>query len=173
MKNLKDYIIKENCNISSHFKVEYDQECYLNSMFEFFGDEFPKDFYSLIVLDNFKTNKTEIDYFSEFGTVISIDEGSTEKILQKISYSLNIIPSEIKEKNINFSNYDFIPLPQTQKFNSVKSIKDIKNVIIVFGGMDKSLFALKLAQKVENEMEYPGQIKVNIIRETRTIDYAK
>lgn len=113
-------------------------------------DEFPKDFYSLIVLDNFKTNKTEIDYFSEFGNVISIDEGSNEKILQKISYSLNIIPSAIKEKNINFSNYDYIPLPKNQKESSVKSIKDIKNVIIVFGGMDKSLFALKLAQKIEN-----------------------
>ncbi|MEE0877890.1 MAG: methyltransferase domain-containing protein [Treponemataceae bacterium] len=113
-------------------------------------DEFPKDFYSLIVLDNFKTNKTEINYFSEFGNVISIDEGSNEKILQKISYSLNIIPSAIKEKNINFSNYDYIPLPKNQKESSVKSIKDIKNVIIVFGGMDKSLFALKLAQKIEN-----------------------
>lgn len=113
-------------------------------------DEFPKNFYSLIVLDNFKTNKTEIDYFSEFGNVISIDEGSNEKILQKISYSLNIIPSAIKEKNINFSNYDYIPLPKNQKESSVKSIKDIKNVIIVFGGMDKSLFALKLAQKIEN-----------------------
>ena len=41
-------------------------------------------------------------------------------------------------------------MPKNQKESSVKSIKDIKNVIIVFGGMDKSLFALKLAQKIEN-----------------------
>ena len=33
--------------------------------------------------------------------------------------------------------------------------------------------AREVAQKVENEMEYPGQIKVNVIRETRAIDYAK
>ena len=33
--------------------------------------------------------------------------------------------------------------------------------------------ARDVAQKVENEMEYPGQIKVNVIRETRAIDYAK
>ena len=31
----------------------------------------------------------------------------------------------------------------------------------------------KIAEKVENEMEYPGQIKINMIREKRVIDYAK
>ena len=30
-----------------------------------------------------------------------------------------------------------------------------------------------IAQRIENEMEYPGQIKVNVIRESRVIDYAK
>ncbi len=134
-------------------------------------DEFPKDFYSLIVLDNFKTNKTEIDYFSQFAPVISIDDSSNEKILQKISYSLNIIPSEIKEKNINLSNYDYIPLPKTQKENSVKSIQDIKNVIIVFGGMDKSLFALKLAQKIENSLlsEKNSDFNITIITSNKLI----
>ena len=36
-----------------------------------------------------------------------------------------------------------------------------------------TLMAREVAQKVENEMDYPGQIKVNIIRETRVVDYAK
>ena len=31
----------------------------------------------------------------------------------------------------------------------------------------------ELYKKIENEMDYPGQIKVNVIRETRAIDYAK
>ena len=38
---------------------------------------------------------------------------------------------------------------------------------------DMVVLARDVAKKVEDEMEYPGQIKVNIIRETRTIDYAK
>jgi len=36
-----------------------------------------------------------------------------------------------------------------------------------------SLLAREVAQKIENELEYPGQIKVTVIRETRAVDYAK
>ena len=35
------------------------------------------------------------------------------------------------------------------------------------------IMAREVAKRVENEMEYPGQIKVNVIRESRVIDYAK
>ena len=35
------------------------------------------------------------------------------------------------------------------------------------------IMARDVAKKVESEMEYPGQIKVNVIRETRAIEYAK
>ena len=35
------------------------------------------------------------------------------------------------------------------------------------------ILAREVAEKVESEMEYPGQIKVNVIRETRAIEYAK
>ena len=35
------------------------------------------------------------------------------------------------------------------------------------------LLAKEITKKIENEMAYPGQIKVNIIRETRAIDYAR
>ena len=35
------------------------------------------------------------------------------------------------------------------------------------------IMARDIAKKVESEMEYPGQIKVNLVRETRVVDYAK
>ncbi len=35
------------------------------------------------------------------------------------------------------------------------------------------IMARDVAKKIESEMEYPGQIKVNVIRESRVIDYAK
>ena len=36
-----------------------------------------------------------------------------------------------------------------------------------------TILARDVAKKVENEMDYPGQIKVNVIRETRTVDFAR
>ena len=38
---------------------------------------------------------------------------------------------------------------------------------------DMVLMARDIAKKIEDEMEYPGQIKVNIIRESRATDFAK
>ena len=35
------------------------------------------------------------------------------------------------------------------------------------------LLARDIARKIESELEYPGQIKVNLIRETKAVDYAK
>ena len=38
---------------------------------------------------------------------------------------------------------------------------------------DTIIMAKDIAKRIEDELEYPGQIKVNVIRETRTVDYAK
>ncbi len=35
------------------------------------------------------------------------------------------------------------------------------------------ILARNICKKIENELDYPGQIKVNMIRESRTIEYAK
>ena len=36
-----------------------------------------------------------------------------------------------------------------------------------------TILARDIAKRIEDEMDYPGQIKVNVIRETRVADYAK
>ena len=35
------------------------------------------------------------------------------------------------------------------------------------------MLAREICNRIENEMTYPGQIKVTIIRETRSVEYAK
>ena len=35
------------------------------------------------------------------------------------------------------------------------------------------LLAREISKKIESELEYPGQIKINVIRETKAVDYAK
>ena len=36
-----------------------------------------------------------------------------------------------------------------------------------------TIMARDIAKRIEEEMDYPGQIKVNVVRETRAIEYAK
>ena len=38
---------------------------------------------------------------------------------------------------------------------------------------DSVLMAKDIAKRIEKELEYPGQIKVNVIRETRATEFAK
>ena len=47
----------------------------------------------------------------------------------------------------------------------------VKPEVVTDEGM--KLIAREIAKKIEGEMKYPGQIKVNLIRETRTVDFAK
>jgi ribonuclease Y len=38
---------------------------------------------------------------------------------------------------------------------------------------EANVLARNICQRIEKEMNYPGQIKVSVIRETRCVDYAK
>ncbi len=79
----------------------------------------------------------------------------------------------------------------------IKRLQNLEEIADSFEGVDKSfaiqagrevriivkpdkisddqmvLMSREIAKKIEDEMEYPGQIKVNMIRETRVIEYAK
>ena len=81
--------------------------------------------------------------------------------------------------------------------NYVKRLEKLEEIASGFGGVDKAyaiqagrevrvivkpdqvddakaLFLAKdIAKKIEAELEYPGQIKVNVIREFRSVEYAK
>jgi len=81
--------------------------------------------------------------------------------------------------------------------NYIKRLEKLEEIANSFNGVDKSfaiqagreirimvkhedvndeatvLMAREIVKRIENELEYPGQIKVNLIRETRAIEYAK
>ena len=81
--------------------------------------------------------------------------------------------------------------------NYVKRLESLEEIANSFAGVEKSfaiqagrevriivkpddiddagtaLIARDICKKIENDLDYPGQIKVNVIRETRSVDYAK
>ncbi len=49
-------------------------------------------------------------------------------------------------------------------------------VIVAPGALDDdgtTILAREIAREIEQELEYPGQIKVTVIRESRAVEYAK
>ena len=81
--------------------------------------------------------------------------------------------------------------------NYIKRLEKLEEIANSFEGVDKSfaiqsgrevrimvkpedvndagtlILAREICKRIEKEMEYPGQIKVNVIRETRAVDFAK
>jgi len=81
--------------------------------------------------------------------------------------------------------------------NYIKRLTELENIANSFAGVEKSYaisagreirifvqpekmddfkalqLAKEMAKKIENELKYPGEIKVNVIRETRAVEYAR
>lgn len=65
--------------------------------------------------------------------------------------------------------------PGVEKCYAIQSGREVRIMVKPDDVTDAGTLVLakEVAKKIEREMEYPGQIKVNIIRETRAIDFAK
>ncbi len=61
------------------------------------------------------------------------------------------------------------------KAYAIQAGREIR-VIVEHGVIDdlaSAILASDIASKIETEMQYPGQIKVTVIRETRATEFAK
>ena len=56
---------------------------------------------------------------------------------------------------------------------AIQAGRDVRVMVVPEQISDTVLLARDISKKIENEMEYPGQIKVSVIRESRVTDYAK
>ncbi len=65
--------------------------------------------------------------------------------------------------------------PGVQKTYAIQAGREIRVIVepIKVSDQESEILAAEISQKIELEMEYPGQIKVTVIRETRAIDYAR
>ena len=62
-----------------------------------------------------------------------------------------------------------------EKSYAVQAGREIRIMVIPeqVSDDDMVLMARNISRQIESELEYPGQIKVNVIRESRVTDYAK
>ena len=59
--------------------------------------------------------------------------------------------------------------PGARRENLESYIKRLEEI----GDDQLTLLARSITKKIEEELDYPGQIKVNVIRESRAVEYAK
>ena len=62
-----------------------------------------------------------------------------------------------------------------EKSFAIQAGREVRILVVpeVVSDSEMILLARDISKQVESELEYPGQIKVNVIRESRAIDYAK
>ncbi|WP_405726690.1 ribonuclease Y [Anaerotignum sp.] len=62
-----------------------------------------------------------------------------------------------------------------EKSFAIQAGRELRIMIVPEDVTDEGmvLLAREIAKKIEEELEYPGQIKVNLVRETRVVEYAK
>ena len=62
-----------------------------------------------------------------------------------------------------------------EKSFAIQAGREIRIMVVPeqISDADMILMARDISKQIESELEYPGQIKVNVIRESRVIDYAK
>jgi ribonuclease Y len=62
-----------------------------------------------------------------------------------------------------------------EKSFAIQAGRELRIVVVpdVINDTTITLLARDIAKRIEDEMEYPGQIKVSLIRETRAVEYAR
>ncbi|MCQ2523332.1 MAG: ribonuclease Y [Lachnospiraceae bacterium] len=74
---------------------------------------------------------------------------------------------QLEEISNNFKGVD--------KSFAIQAGREVRVMVVpeMITDADMIILARDIAKKIEEEMEYPGQVKVNVIRESRVTDYAK
>ena len=62
-----------------------------------------------------------------------------------------------------------------EKSFAIQAGREIRVMVVpeVVSDSDMILMARDISKQIEDQMEYPGQIKISVIRESRAVDYAK
>ncbi|MGQ9779093.1 MAG: ribonuclease Y [Bacillota bacterium] len=111
-----------------------------------------------------------------------VEPGSVEAVLVQAADAVSAARPGARRETLE--NY----LKRLQKLESIAdSIDGVEKAYAVQAGREIRIMvrpekvddanavriAREVVKKIENELEYPGQIKVTVIRETRAVDYAK
>jgi len=138
---------------------------------------------------------------AEVGAALAKKYGENPRIVQAIAAHHNEVePQSLLDHVVQIANQLSAQRPGARKeflSSYIKRLEDLEKLCTTFPDVKKAyalqagreirvmvenqrisdagalLLAREIASKIENNLAYPGQIKVNIIREVRAVEYAK
>ena len=96
-------------------------------------------------------------------TISAARPGARRETLETYSNRLK----QLEDITVGFKGVD--------KSFAIQAGREIRVMVIPeqISDADMVLLARNISKQIESELEYPGQIKINVIRESRVVDYAK
>ncbi|MEZ7820731.1 MAG: HDIG domain-containing protein, partial [Patescibacteria group bacterium] len=136
----------------------------------------------------------------EIGRNIAIKFGLPESIIAPIAYHHDDIPGTLEAIIVKIADAISGARPGSRKDsveNYIQRLNDLENIATrnehiqkayaisagrelrifansdIMSDLDSLTLAKKIANDIENELKYPGEIKITMIREKRIVEYAR
>ena len=113
-------------------------------------------------------------FASLYGTVKLLDEDEQARIrglvINKFRGDVEILRPGLTQLEELTGTY-----PGVEKSYAIQAGREVRIMVKPEDVSEDNMVILarELTKKIESELEYPGQIKVNVIRESRAVEYAK
>jgi len=121
------------------------------------------------------TRFTTFEHIEKRPLIVVKKDGTREQFLrEKI---LNGLVRSCEKRPVRYKQLEDITnsFKGVDKSFAIQAGREIRIMVVPeqVSDADMVLLARDISKQIEAELEYPGQIKVNVIRESRVIDYAK
>lgn len=122
------------------------------------------------VIDAVKSHHEDYPFRDNYGFIVAAADalsasrpGARKDTLENYLKRLR----ELEEVVLSFSEVD--------KCYAIQAGREVRVFVNPdkIGDLDSIKLAKKIAQKIEEDLNYPGEIKVNVLRETRSVEYAR